>query len=193
MTVTVKSLRLPLAVGALTAAVAVPAAAASTPSGVTSHAASSAASRASTTWSGSWATSQSAAISVGPWENETLRMVARTSLGGNQIRIDLSNPHVSTAATFGRVTVGVQENGATTTATPVDVTFGGSPAVAVPAGGEVFSDPVALPVTAGTRLLVSLYVPAADPISTAPTHQYALETEYNDAVGDASADQFFQN
>jgi lysophospholipase L1-like esterase len=150
-----------------------------------------AAAPAATTWSASWGTSQASAISVGPWSNETLRMVARTSLGGNQIRLDLANPFVSTSATFGHVTVGIQQNGGTTTATPVNVTFGGSAAVTLAAGGQAVSDPVALAVTAGTRLLVSLYVPADAPISTAPIHQYSLETEYNDNGADSAGDQFF--
>ncbi|HEY3871694.1 MAG TPA: GDSL-type esterase/lipase family protein [Actinocrinis sp.] len=179
MTMTKRRLRAVLAIGALATAVAVPSSAASTSS------------VAATTWSASWATSQPSAIAVGPWKNETLRMVARTSLGGNQIRIDLANPYVSTAATFGHVTVGVQQNGGTTTANPVNVTFGGSLAVTVPAGGQVASDPVALTVDAGTRLLVSLYVPSNTPISTAPVHEYSLETEYNDSAGDATADRFF--
>lgn len=144
-----------------------------------------------TTYSAAWGTSQHSAISVGPWANETLRMVAHTSLGGNQVRIDLANPYVSTAATFGHVTVGVQQNGGTTTSTPVTVTFGGSQTATVPDGGQVASDPVAMPVTAGTRLLVSLYVPSNAPISTAPIHQYSMQTEFNYNGGDATADQFF--
>ena len=142
-------------------------------------------------WSASWATSQSSAITVGPWSNETLRMVTRTSLGGSQIRIDLANPFVASPAIFGHVTVGVQQNGGTTTARPTTVTFGGSTGVALPAGGEIVSDPVALPVTAGTRLLVSLYVPSTASISRAPIHQYSLQTEYNYTGGDVSGDQFF--
>ena len=144
-----------------------------------------------TTCSASWGTSQASAISVGPWSDETLRMVTKTSLGGNQIRVDLANPFVSTSATFGHVTVGIQQNGGTTTARPVNVTFGGSATVTLAAGGAVASDPVALAVTAGTRLLVSLYVPASAPIRTAPIHQYSLETEYNDNGADSASDQFF--
>lgn len=146
---------------------------------------------AASTWSASWATSQAAAISVGPWTDQTLRMVTRTSLGGNRVRIDLANPFVTSSATFGHVTVGVQQNGGTTTAVPLTVTFGGSDSVTLPAGGETVSDPVAMPVTAGTRLLVSLYVPSTVSIATAPIHQYSLETEYNHTGGDASGDQFF--
>jgi lysophospholipase L1-like esterase len=165
-------------VGALAAAVLVPVSAESTTA-------------ATTTFTASWATSQPSVISVGPWTNETLRMVTRTSLGGDQVRIDLSDAGVATAATFGHVTVGVQQNGGTTIATPVTATFGGAESVTVPAGGQAASDPVALAVTPGTRLLVSLYVPSSTPISTAPTNTYALQTEYNANGGDYSADQFF--
>src|SRR4051812_45460764 len=124
-----------------------------------------AAGAAGTSWSSSWATSQHAAIPVGPWQAETLRMVARTSQAGSSIRIDLSNAGVATPATFARVSVGVQQNGGTTTGPPVQVTFGGgSSSVTIPGGGTVSSDPVALPVTANTRLLVSLFIAAGAPI-----------------------------
>ena len=168
-----------LATAALALAVALPASAAMGQS------------NSATNWSASWGTSQASAISVGPWQNQTLRMVARTSRAGSQIRIELANPYVSTAATFGHVTVGVQENGGTTIAQPLTVTFGGSASVTLPAGGSVASDAIALPVDAGTRLLVSLYVPSGAPISTAPVHEYSLETEYNHLGGDVTADRSF--
>lgn len=151
-----------------------------------------AAGAAGPSWSSSWATSQHAAIPVGPWQAETLRMVARTSQAGSSIRIDLSNAGVATPATFARVSVGVQQNGGTTTGPPVQVTFGGgSSSVTIPGGGTVSSDPVALPVTANTRLLVSLFIAAGAPISNAPIHGYSLETEYNYQGGDATELQFF--
>jgi lysophospholipase L1-like esterase len=151
-----------------------------------------AASAAGPSWSASWATSQHTAIPVGPWQAETLRMVARTSQSGASIRIDLANAFVAAPATFARVSVGVQQNGGTTTGPPVQVTFaGGSSSVTIPGGAAVSSDPVALPVAANTRLLVSLFIAAGTPIYTAPIHGYALETEYNYQGGDATALQFF--
>jgi lysophospholipase L1-like esterase len=148
---------------------------------------------AATVFSGSWATSQPGKVTNSPaWQNETLRMVARTSLGGGQIRVDLSDAGISSAATFGHVTVGIQQNGGTTTATPVTVTFnGGSRSVTVPAGGRVASDPVTMTVTPGTRLLVSLYVPAGSGITNAPSNTYALQTEYNANGVDAASAQFY--
>jgi hypothetical protein len=143
-------------------------------------------------WSATWATSQHTAIPVGPWQNETLRMVVRTSQAGSSIRIDLSNQFVSTPATFGRASVGVQQNGGTTVGIPTQVTFnGGSASVTIAGGGSVSSDPVALPVTANTRLLVSLFMPAATPIPNAPIHGSPLETEYNYQGGDATGLQYF--
>ncbi|MEZ0114576.1 lysophospholipase L1-like esterase [Catenulispora sp. EB89] len=176
-----------LAVCALAGASFLPAASAASSTSPTASAA------AATTFTGTWATSQPSTVANNPaWQNQTLRMVARTSLGGDQIRVDLSDAGMAGAATFGHVTVGVQQNGGTTTATPVTVTFnGGSRSVTVPAGGKVASDPVAMPVTPGTRLLVSIYVPSSAPISTAPSNTYALQTEYNANGVDASGDQFF--
>lgn len=147
----------------------------------------SAAPLACPSWSATWATSQSTAIAVGPWQNQTLRMVVRTSQAGPSIRINLANPFVTASATLARVSVGVQQGGGTTTAVPVQVTFnGGAAGVTIPGGGTVSSDPVALPVTANTRLLVSLFVPGSAPISNAPIHSPSMETEYNYQGGDAT-------
>ncbi|MBS2532990.1 hypothetical protein KGQ20_09400 [Catenulispora sp. NF23] len=161
--------------------------------GTSSLPSASAASTATPAFTASWATSQPGTVTNSPaWQNQTLRMVARTSLGGSQVRVDLSDPGEASAATFGHVTIGVQQNGGTTTAAPVTVTFnGGSRTVTVPAGGRVASDPVTMDVTPGTRLLVSLYVPSGSPISTAPSNTYALQTEYNATGVDAAGDQFF--
>jgi lysophospholipase L1-like esterase len=175
--------RIALATGALVSAAVLPA------SAVTSN---QAVALSTTGFSASWGTSQPGTVTNNPaWSNQTLRMVARASIGGAQIRVDLSNAGVATPATFGHVTVGIQQNGGTTTAKPVAVTFGGSGSVTVPAGGQVTSDPVAMSVTPGTRLLVSIYVPSGAPITTAPSNTYALQTEYNALGVDATGDQFF--
>jgi lysophospholipase L1-like esterase len=146
-----------------------------------------------TGWSASWATSQEGDMAAGPWPagGETLRMVARTAVGGTQLRIDLANPFAASPATLQHVTVGIQQNGGTTTATPVTALFGGSQSVAVSAGGSVTSDPVAFPVTAGTRLLISIYVPSTATMTEVPFHAYAIETEFNHNGSDASTAQSF--
>lgn len=130
-------------------------------------------------WSASWGTAQAQAIPVGPWQAQTLRMVARVSLGGTQVRVHLANTFATSTATFAHVSVGVQLDGAWTQATPVQATFGGSAGVTLPPGASAVSDPVPLPVTADTRLLVSLYIPPGANITSAPVHQLPDELEYN--------------
>ena len=129
---------------------------------------------------------------TGAWDNQTLRMVARVSAGGTSIRIRLSDVFSSQAAQIGHVTVGTQMNGGSTLeAQPVTVTFGGAQAVTIPAGAEVASDPVAFTVTAGTRLLVSIYIVAGAQLAQAPRHDLAGETQYNHNGGDVTGSQYF--
>lgn len=143
-------------------------------------------------WEAAESTALAYAPQLGPWDNQTLRMVARVSTGGTSIRIRLSDAFSSQAAQIGHVTVGTQMNGGSTAETvPTTVTFGGAQAVTIPAGGAVASDPVAFTVAANTRLLVSIYVAAGAQLSQAPRHDYAGETEYNHLGGDVSTSQYY--
>jgi len=137
-------------------------------------------------WSASWGTAQAQAVSVGPWQNQTLRMAVRSSLGGTQVRVHLANTFVTGGASFAHVSVGVQQDGAQTQAVPVSLTFGGSSSVVLGAGASVVSDPTALAVPANSRLLVSLYIPSGANITSAPMHQLPDEEEYNIVGSDAA-------
>lgn len=133
-----------------------------------------------------WSTSTVNASAVGPWSNMTLRLVAHTSAGGSQLRIHLSNEFASSTVMFGHVSVGQQRNGAITAAAPTAVTFGGATSVTLAPGAETVSDAMPFPTTAGERLLVSLYLPPSDSVTSAPVHTYAGETEYNIVGQDGS-------
>lgn len=165
------------AAAALAAAIAVsaPAAAASSPAGTPGA-----------TWTQTWATATDHAQTVGPWSNMTLRIVAHTSIGGSQLRLHLSNEFATSTATFAHVSVARQLNQFQSVGTPTPVTFGGSDSVSLAAGAETVSDPVDLPTTPGERLLVSIYIPGTVSITSAPTHTYAGETEYNIVGSDAT-------
>ncbi|MFE6845133.1 FG-GAP-like repeat-containing protein [Streptomyces sp. NPDC057686] len=82
----------------------------------------------------------------------------------------------------------VQPGGAAAAQAPVSLTFAGSQETLLPAGGEIYSDPVAFPVTAGKNLLVSIYLP--DPVTVVLTHDYALATSFVSSrqAGDHTAD-----
>lgn len=117
--------------------------------------------------------------SVGPWSGQTLRMTAHVTLGGSQLRVDLSNEFDPAAVTFTHVSVAQQLGGAASVGVPTVVTFGGSTSVTLAAGADLASDAVALPTTPGERLLVSVYIPSSESVTSANLHTYSGETEYN--------------
>jgi lysophospholipase L1-like esterase len=132
-----------------------------------------------TWWTGSWATSFGSAPAVPQapdWKAQTFRMVIDPHLSGTTARLRFSDTFSPVPLVLGHATVAVQASGAGAIATPTDITFGGSRQMTIPAGADVYSDPVTLPITAGHNLLVSIYLP--DSVTVAPVHSYALTTSY---------------
>lgn len=99
--------------------------------------------------------------------DQTVRQVARVSVGGQRLRIVLSNAYGSRPLMVGRATVALpQKSGAVIADSLHTVTFGGRDAATIPPGASLISDPVALPIPALTQVAVSLYLPNATPMST---------------------------
>lgn len=128
-------------------------------------------------------------MSVSGWSNQTLRLVVRTSIGGSQLRLDLSDEFSTAPVTFAHVSIGQQLNGAATVGAPTVVTFNGATSVTLAAGAETTSDAVPLATTPGERLLVSLYIPGTVSVPYANAHTYSYETEYNIVGHDAATEQ----
>jgi hypothetical protein len=57
----------------------------------------------------------------------------------------------------------------------VSLTFGGSRSTALAAGADIYSDPVAFPVTVANNLLISVYLPG--PVTKAPTRAGRTTTQ----------------
>ncbi len=92
--------------------------------------------------------------------NTTIRQLARVSASGKEIRLRLSNEDGSDALVLGAVHVGMAgPDGAVLPGSDHIVTFDGHPAISIPAGAPLLSDPVNLPVTALDRIAISIYVP----------------------------------
>ena len=143
-------------------------------------------------WVTTWATSPQAPTPLFPnpgnagFSNQTVRNIVFTSVGGNQIRIRLSNAFGKRAVTVGRVSVGIPLTGAQLVpGTTHPVTFGGQASVTIPLGGEVVSDPVPLKVAPQEQLAVSLYLPTAT--GRATYHFTAQQTGYIASGDQASA------
>ncbi|MCW4455512.1 GDSL-type esterase/lipase family protein [Flavobacterium sp. MXW15] len=93
-------------------------------------------------------------------EAQTVRQVARLSLGGSRIRVVLSNAYGRQPLGIGRATVALPAaDGATVPGSVRTLTFAGQPQATMAAGAPLVSDPVELPVPALGRVTVSVYVP----------------------------------
>ena len=138
-------------------------------------------------WDGSWSTGPvqpgTSGLSAKGFNDQTLREVVRPTLGGEQLRIRLSNVFGRAPLTIDDAAVGVRDTGASVVpGTQRPVRFHNRRRVTVPAGEEIWSDPVPLRVTAGRDLAVSLFAHGATgPVTWHPT---ALTTSYYSASGD---------
>ncbi|GAB3985391.1 hypothetical protein GCM10029978_098100 [Actinoallomurus acanthiterrae] len=96
------------------------------------------------TWVGAWSAAPVVGTGSG-FGDQTLREVVHTTMGGDQVRIRLTNSFGTDGLVIGGATIGVRVTGATVAAgTERPVTFGGARTVVLPAGSDVLSDPVPL-------------------------------------------------
>ena len=120
------------------------------------------------------------------FNDQTLRQIVHTSLGGDRVRVVVSNAFGTSPLAVGAAHVALREKDAAIVAKSDRVlAFGGSPSVNVPAGSVVVSDPVSLSVPAFADLAVDLYLPGDTAASTSPltTHAGALQTSYVSMTG----------
>jgi len=86
----------------------------------------------------------------------TLRQSLRLAVGGDRLRLVLSNVHGAQPLRLGRVQVAAEAGGRF-----LPVKFGGTDGTVIAAGAQALSDPIDLPVPDGARLRVDIDVPAA--------------------------------
>jgi len=119
--------------------------------------------------------------------DQTIRQVARVSIGGQQVRVELSNEYGEAPMVIGAARVAIAgADGAIDPATDRELTFSGRPSVTVPAGAPVWSDPVDLEVPALGSLAISLYLPEATPTTT--WHNDGRQTAWIGAGDQTSAE-----
>lgn len=119
------------------------------------------------------------------FENQTLREIVYASLGGESVRVRLSNAFGTSAVEMGAAHIALRGDGAAVKAGSDRVlTFSGRTSVTIPPNAIVLSDPVKLRVPAGGGLAVSLYLPRQT--QGAGIHYGAQQTNYI-AQGDQTA------
>lgn len=137
-------------------------------------------------WVGSWATSP---VEPGPsFADQTLRQIVYVSIGGDRLRVRLSNFFGAAPLVVDAASVGIPAGGADIAAgTLRQLTFGGEPSVTIAAGARVLSDPVELGIDGASTLAVSLYVAGDSGPST--MHTRAHQTNYVSAPGNYVMDE----
>jgi lysophospholipase L1-like esterase len=135
-------------------------------------------------WTGTWAAApQNCGTS---FQNQTIRNVVHTSIGGARARVQLSNVFGAQPATFRHVQIAKRASGSSIVAgTTQTVTFGGASETTVAVGGVAVSDPINFTVDALSDVVVSFYLPNAT--GNASCHGSAFQDNYV-VAGDHSAD-----
>lgn len=124
--------------------------------------------------------------SAGP-ADRSYRLIVRTSVGGTNMQIRLSNAFGENPVTFASAYAGLQKQGAELVhGSNRQLSFGGAASVTVPAGETVLSDPLPGKLAAQSNLVVSLYVTGAQGPTTG--HGMAMQTSYATA-GDHAAEE----
>ena len=143
-------------------------------------------------WVTAWSTAVHAPLSFpgapAPtgFENQTIRMVVRTSVAGERLRVRFSNELGTTPLIIGSAHIAVvKENSAVVADTDRTLKFGGASTVNIPAGAPMLSDPVDLKFPAFGELAISIFLPR----QTAPVtfHLLGQHDSYISGPGDFTA------
>jgi lysophospholipase L1-like esterase len=139
-------------------------------------------------WIATWATSPQSGT-PNPHErllnvdNQTVRERVRVSIGGNQMRLRLSNECGSSPLLIGSATVAIPTDALHVKRESIQsVTFEGHNSVTIPSGAPVLSDPIMFPVTAGTEISISIYFPKR--VATPTLHAFAFKHAVISQSGD---------
>ena len=115
------------------------------------------------------------------FSNQTVRQIVRVSLGGERVRVVLSNVFGTTPLTVGAAHLALRAtDAAIVKASGRELTFGGRSGLTIPAGAVAFSDPVDLDLPARADFAIDLYLPETLDATASPftTHPGAWQTSY---------------
>src|SRR5206468_11688045 len=93
-------------------------------------------------WVGTWAAAPAPAEGVVGFNNHTLRMNPRISLGGDRLRVRISNAYGNRPLAIGAARIALRDKGpAIVAGSDRKLSFGGSDGTVIAAGAVQFSDP----------------------------------------------------
>ena len=137
-------------------------------------------------WTGTWSVSPQSGGSS--FNQQTLRQIVHTSVGGYAARVEISNVFGSQPLVVSDVHIAQRSSGSTVASgTDHTVTFGGQTTTTIPAGGLAYSDSAGFSVPALSDVAISMYLPQST--GSATFHQQGNATNYvasGDVSGNAS-------
>ena len=140
-------------------------------------------------WVGTWAASPAPSESGVAFNNHTLRMNPRISLGGERLRVRISNAYGNRPLAIGAARVALRDKGpAAVPGSDRKLTFGGEGGATIAAGAVLLSDPVELNVAPLSDLAVSIHLPGEVLANFSITGRYARQTNYVSPPGDFTAE-----
>ncbi len=142
------------------------------------------------TWTAAPMNTRPSDMVVAGFHNQTVREIVRVSIGGQRIRIRLSNEYGSRPVPIQSIHVALANvDGTIQTASDRPVTFGGLRSVTLLAGAPMLSDSIELSVSPLAHLAVSTYFKEWAPVES--YHFEAQQTAFLSTLGDSVRDEKF--
>jgi len=127
-------------------------------------------------WVGAWNASQALPGAANPafagFADQSIRMVVRSSISGEAVRVRVSNAFGDRHLPLGHATIALPDLSTPNDRTDVkpgsvrDLTFSGTTSAVLPKGAFLYSDPIQLNVPALSELVVTLYLPVTTGVPT---------------------------
>ncbi len=135
-----------------------------------------------TTWATSPSTLPNSDDESGSLQDQTIRLVIHSSVGGESMRLRLSNYHGDGPMEIGAVSVALHSEGASiVSGSTTNVEFGGNGGTTIAAGATILSDPLQFSVPELSNLAVSIYLPGNTGFLTA--HALSNQDNYVSEAG----------
>jgi lysophospholipase L1-like esterase len=139
-------------------------------------------------WVGTWAAAPAPAEGVAGFSNQTIRLNPRVSIGGERLRVRISNAYGNRPLAIGAATVALRDKGpAIVAGKSRKLTFGGRDSAVIAAGAVAYSDAVDVSVAPLADLAVSFHLPGEVLANFAITGRYARQTNYISPPGNYTA------
>jgi lysophospholipase L1-like esterase len=122
---------------------------------------------------------------MGTLNNQTARMIVRTSIGGSRVRVQFSNAFGAAPLDMGAAHIAIRgKDSAIVAGSDRPLLFNGKPSGRILPGAVLISDPVDLVVPKLSDLAISVYVPGNSGLAS--QHSQALHTSYISKEGDTT-------